>query len=102
MHYSTNINIYYLSVSIWVDNAIPYFIKKLITKLKEQNFNLQKISKTIFLEMFSMGILNTSKKELKEFTVTCRKKPARHKTRYVHDGDYNKWLYKKNNKINPS
>ncbi len=49
-----------------------------------------------------MGILNTSKKELKEFTVTCRKKPARHKTRYVHDGDYNKWLYKKNNKINPS
>jgi hypothetical protein len=50
--------------------------------------------------MFQMGILNGNKKELKEFTVTCRKKPSRHKTRYVNDADYNKWLFKSKNNIN--
>jgi len=58
---------------------------------------LRQISKTEFLEMFEMGILNGSNKSNKEWSVTCRNKPARHKTRYVHDGDYNKWLFKKKN-----
>lgn len=47
--------------------------------------------------MFSMGILNGSNKNNKEWSVICRNKPAKHKTRYVHNGDYNKWLLKKKN-----
>ncbi len=57
------------------------------------------VSKNEFLQMFSLGILNGNKKELKEFTVTSRKKPASRKKRYVHEADYAKLMRIKNNNI---
>ncbi len=59
-----------------------------------------KVPKSIFLEMFQLKILNGNKKENKEWSRTCPNKPARHKTRYVHQADYEKYLKAKN--INPS
>ncbi len=56
------------------------------------------ISKTIFQEMFSLGILKGSRE--KNWTVTSRQKPARRKKRYVDQDQWNLYLLKKNN--NPS
>ena len=50
--------------------------------------------------MFRMGILNGSRQSNKEWTVTCPNKPSRHKTRYVHDGDYTKYMLAKNKEKN--
>ena len=58
------------------------------------------ISKNEFLQMFSLGILNGNKKELKEFTVTSRKKPASRKKHYVHEAHYSQYLRAKNNNDN--
>lgn len=61
---------------------------------------MRQISKTEFLEMFELKILNGSKRNNKEFTVTSRKKPSKRKKHYCHDADYALYLRKKNNKNN--
>jgi len=52
--------------------------------------------------MFSLGILNGNKKELKEFTVTSRRKPGKRKKHYCHEAHYNQYLRmkSKDNNIN--
>lgn len=57
------------------------------------------ISKTIFLEMLQLKILNGNKKDKKEFTVTSRFKPSRRKKHYVHDADYERYLYLKSKNV---
>jgi len=59
---------------------------------------LLKISRLQFLEMFSLGILNGSNKQNKEWTVCCPNKPSRQKTRYVHEAHYNQYLIAKKNR----
>ena len=60
------------------------------------------ISKNQFLEMFSLGILSGNKKESKEFTVTCRAKKSKNKTRYVNEADYERYLKRKSKSNNDS
>ncbi len=55
-----------------------------------------KISKTEFLEIFSLGILKGNKKQNKEWTVTCRQKKSKNKTRYVDEARYAEYLRRKN------
>ena len=59
-----------------------------------------KVSRTEFLQMFKLGILKTSRG--KNFTVTCRNKPAKRKKRYVDRDQYALYLKRcnENNKQN--
>ena len=52
--------------------------------------------------MFSLGILSGNKKESKEFTVTCRAKKSKNKTRYVNEADYERYLKRKSKSNNDS
>ena len=45
--------------------------------------------------MFELKILNGSKRNNKEFTVTSRKKPSKRKKHYCHDADYALYLRKR-------
>jgi len=44
-----------------------------------------------------MKILNGNKKELKEFTVTNRKKPGKRKKHYCHEAHFAMYMRAKNN-----
>ena len=50
--------------------------------------------------MFDLGVFNGSRNSNKKWTVTSPGKKSKHKTRYISEEDYQKYLFKKNNKIN--
>lgn len=58
------------------------------------------VSKNQFLEMFSLKIFSNARNKEKQWTVTSRKKPSSRKKHYVSEEDYEKYLFKKKNKIN--
>ena len=60
------------------------------------------VSKNEFLEMFELKVFSNSRSKEKQWTVTSRKKPSRRKKHFVSKEDYESYLYKKKNKINPS
>jgi len=63
------------------------------------------ISKNEFLEMFELKVFSNSRSKEKQWTVTSRQKPSRRKKHYVSEEDYEKYMFRKNNKnnnINPS
>lgn len=55
-----------------------------------------KITKKQFLEMFSLGVFKGNLYKQKDWTVTCRNKPSKQKTRYVDEEHYAEYLKKKN------
>jgi len=52
--------------------------------------------------MFELKVFSNSRSKEKQWTVTSRKKPSRRKKHFVSEEDYEQYLYKKKNKINPS
>jgi len=50
--------------------------------------------------MFSLKIFSNARNKEKQWTVTSRKKPSSRKKHYVSEEDYEKYLFKKKNKIN--